>query len=192
MLRIIFIVGLIIIIGFLIIYYYKIKDNEVDKFNNNFYMTNTGNQSPIYPEKRKRLWDYYGNYNNYLVDGYLSGRKIPPYSEAIPPYCDEPNRNRSYLVNPLLTQKHIFIKPNINSFDLDKAMPDFGNQAEQIRIGAFEELLVPQTNAWYSNFGKVYNAFKKPKIRKQFREDYIQRCGLSSDNIPKNVYNNPY
>jgi len=179
--------SLLIVSGIIItIYIYNLK------FKNEGYMTHTGNQAPILPEKRKRLWDYYGNYNNYLTDAYLDGKKIPPYSEAIPPYCDSPNRNRSYLVNPLLTQKHIFIKPDINSFDLDQSMPDFGNSAEAIRIGAFEELLVPQPNAWFCNFRKVYNAFKNPKVRKEFREDYIQRCGLSSNDIPSNVYNNPY
>jgi len=140
--------------------------------------------APIFKEKGKSLWDYYGNYNNYLMDK-LTGGQTVDYLNSQAPYCDLPARNRSYLVNPLLTQKHIFIKPNIDEFSKD-VIPDFGNSAEGIRIGAYQELLVPQMDYAYSNFSKVV------KNNKPYQKDVIARCGVSPNEIPANTFTNPY
>ena len=154
------------------------------------FMAHYNDIAPVFSEKGKSVWDYYGNYNNYLMDGLTLGKDIQ-YLDGKPPYCDAPNRNRSYLVNPLLTQKHIFIKPNINKFSND-VVPDFGNSAEAIRVGAFEELMVPQVDYWYSNFSDEVKKIKDPRIRQKYKEQYMQRCGTFRNNIPRNTYTNPY
>lgn len=154
------------------------------------FMIHYNDIAPIFPEKGKSVWDYYGNYNNYLMDGLTSGKEID-YLDGKAPYCDAPNRNRSYLVNPLLTQKHIFIKPNIDEFN-DDVVPDFGNSAEAIRIGAFEELMVPQVNDWYGNFSETVKKIKDPRIRQKYKEQYMQRCGTFRNDIPRSTLTNPY
>jgi len=161
-------------------------------FNKEGFMAHYNDIAPTFPNKQKNIWDYYGNYNNYLMDGLTSGHgdKIK-YETSIPPYCDTPNRNRSYLVNPILTQKHIFIKPNIDEFS-KQVVPDFGNSAEAIRIGAFEELMVPQVNYFYNNFSQEVANMKNPKERKKYGESHIQRCGLFRNDIPRSTFTNPY
>ena len=158
----------------------------------------SGSIAPVLPDVSPSMWDYYGNYNDYLMDQLVSKDKRVFYDRSVAPYCDKPNRNRNFLVNPLLTQKNIFIKPNLNAFaGNDHALPDFSNSAEAIRIGAFEELMVPQTDPWYSgNFSQVVKDFKNPAVRRRFEEDYMYRCGHSSNPnenvVPVNTWNNPY
>lgn len=161
-------------------------------------VANLNPEAPILPDVRQSKWDYYGQYRDYLMDQLVSDGKRVYYNKSIPGYCDQPNRNRNFLVNPLLTQKNIFIKPNIDGFRGNlHAVPDFGNSAEAIRIGSFEELMVPQTDPWYSgNFSKIVKEFKKPEVRKKFEEDYMYRCGIGANpnqnQAPFNTWNNPY
>lgn len=144
-------------------------------------------------------FNYYGDWNDYLMDRVSKKFKIP-YSRSLAPYCDTPNRNRNFLVNPQLTQKHIFIKPNIDAFS-HKVIPDFGNSAWDIRIGATQELMVPQINSWYSNFTDVVNKMKNPEFKKLYLDSVTQRCGLKDpmciptwkgSMAPKNTLTNPY
>lgn len=180
---------ILVIIICIILFVTTLLYNNILLHNKESFTVHYNDIAPILPDKYQSQWDYYGNYNNYLMDGLTSGHGNQiKYETSIPPYCDIPNRNRSYLVNPLLTQKHIFIKPNIDGFDKN-VVPDFGNSAEAIRIGAFEELMVPQNNYFYDNFTR---AVKNPEELQKYKESYIQRCGLFKNDVPRNTFTNPY
>lgn len=226
------IIFIIIIIIFILILWFT-KSQDILTFINNlsrkdtFINTTTSNKyqtggslgsatntdpAPIFPwPMPDSVYNYYGDWNDYLMDRVSKGYKIP-YYRSLAPYCDEPHRNRNFLVNPQLTQKHIFIKPNINAFT-DKGWyadslvpgsvpgPDFGNSAWDIRIGATQELMVPQINSWYNNFTDVVNKMKNPEFKKLYLDSVTQRCGLKNSlptcnwcgsMAPKNTLTNPY
>lgn len=176
--------------------------------------------APIFPwPMPDSVYNYYGDWNDYLMDRVSKGYRIP-YYRSLAPYCDTPNRNRNFLVNPQLTQKHIFIKPNINAFTdkggilppvrgrgaqklprYSEPGPDFGNSAWDIRIGATQELMVPQINSWYNNFTDIVNKMKNPAFKKLYLDSVTQRCGLKDavptkhwcgSMAPKNTLTNPY
>jgi hypothetical protein len=206
-------IGLIIVL-ILILICTKSKEKFLNTTTSNNYQvggslgsaTNT-QPAPVFPwSMPDSVYNYYGDWNDYLMDRVSKGYNIP-YYRSLAPYCDEPRRNRNFLVNPQLTQKHIFIKPNINAFS-DKILPpysvpgpDFGNSAWDIRIGATQELMVPQINSWYSNFTDVVNKMKNPQFKKLYLDSVTQRCGLKDaiptnhwcgSKAPKNTLTNPY
>lgn len=180
MLVISLITGLVIVFIFYILYFRMENFDVIDT-------------TPIM--KTRSMWDYYGNTNNYLFDKLASGHHINyPPNEF---YCDRANRNRSFLVNPMLTQKHIFIKPNVNSYkNIRPYEPDWGNSAQNIRIGSKVETDplkdITGENIFYGNFSKVvrdYNSNNLPE--RAYMDSYNYRCGVNAG-IPINTYNNPY
>lgn len=152
--------------------------------------------------KDKSGWDYYGKYEDYLFDRLARGENVD-YLEGRGFYCDRPNRNRNWLVNPLLTQKHIFIKPNVNSF-LGKYPydPDWGNSALDIRIGSEVEFdpseFIGSENIFYNNFSKIVNDYQKGGIDpRAYIDDYRYRCvapppSHEPEEPPEDTYTNPY
>lgn len=153
--------------------------------------------------KTRSGWDYYGTYKDYLFDRLAEGKTVD-YLAGEGYYCDRPNRNRNFLVNPVLTQKHIFIKPNVNAF-LKKTPydPDWGNSALDIRIGSEDEFdmsdFIGENNIIYNNdFSKIAEDYKKGGIDpRYYMDDYRYRCVASPPsynpaNPPDDTYTNPY
>lgn len=153
-------------------------------------------------ERSSSVMDYYGAYDDYLMDKIAkTGSQYAIPQEPAEIYCDRPNRNRSFLVNPLLTQKQIFIKPDVNAYKSEYPYdPDWGNSAQGIRIGSESEndaiALAEGENIFYSNFGKIAKEFNNDNINPvAYMDSYRYRCGLDNcgdGKLPLNTLNNPY
>ena len=147
--------------------------------------------------KTGSIWDYYGTYKDFLFDELEKGDR-PKYLDGRGFYCDRPNRNRFFLVNPLLTQKQIFIKPSVNAFlKRNPWAPDWGNSAQDIRIGSQVEFdpfeLAEGEDVIYSDFSKVARDYERGGINPAaYIDNYAYRCGLSEPYPPINTYTNPY
>lgn len=193
---------IVLIIVALIIVARKKKENFTKAGGHNLYAP-----IDVTPVEQSPPGKLYGNYNNLLTDKLFKGGHVE-YTHSIPEYCDKPNRNRNFLVNPIITQKSIFIKPNINAYKNHRTIrqlvhdqstpypPDWGNSAEDIRIGSdVEEDPIAEAigqNIFYSNFSKVLNKYKHSALPpKAYMDNYDYSCGVDGG-IPDDVYNNPY
>jgi hypothetical protein len=149
------------------------------------------------------IWNYYGNSNDYLMDLVASGKKIN-YQDTKGFYCDRPNRNRNFLVNPIITQKNIFIKPNLSStipaHKLHWNGPDAVTRWADSAVDVHPELKwqidpvygLSGENIFYSNFTDTVNKLKNGQM-KLYTDNYKYRCGLTDCNAkPVNTLNNNY
>jgi hypothetical protein len=153
--------------------------------------------------RRPSIWNYYGNSNDYLMDLVANGKKIR-YQDTKGFYCDRPNRNRNFLVNPIITQKNIFIKPNLSStipaHKLHWNGPDAVTRWADSAVDVHPELEwqidpvygLSGENIFYSNFTDTVDKLKNGKMR-LWADDYKYRCGLTDCNAkPVNTFNNNY
>lgn len=133
---------------------------------------------------RPSIWNYYGTSSDRLMDQVASGKPVSYPPKGI--YCDRPNNNRSFLVNPVITDKNIFIAPNRGTGWADSAYdvhPEFAWQVDPV-FGLSGD------DAFYSNFSDTVKRLKNGSI-KLYADNYNYRCGTSCPK-PKDTYNVNY
>ena len=145
-------------------------------------MNNLGNVAPVSPDYRKHLtpFDYYGSYDDYLMDMFLSGKKIP--KNPVPPYCGRFDQNRNFLVNPVLTQQSLYVRPSLKYKGLCPYCPNWGKSAFDIRIGS--EYDTPNTG--------LTDAQIRRRRRKRARDCICSWARSQNKNDDGNNINNKY
>jgi hypothetical protein len=187
---ILFIISSIIIVIIIIISIFaknKEKFNSSTNFIVNSFPLDT---SPIEKQIQEKpsIWDYYPNKNSYLMDLVASGQNIKYPPKGI--YCDRPSRNRGFLINPIITQKSLFVNPKkVSSNTLSgiwansvyDVHPELKFQKDPVEDAIGE-------NIFYSNFHDTLNKIKNGKI---ILNDYETKCGLN-DKVKFGTLNVPY
>jgi len=172
-----------IIIAFIFLYRKKESFNSSTYLNNRSFPLDTGRTEKQLINKPS-IWNYYGSKSDYLMDQIASGKSVKYPPKGI--YCDRPNRNRNFLVNPIITQKSLFVLPDVNSewgrsaFDVH---PELEWQTDPIEDTIGE-------NIFYSNFHKTLKDIDSGKINLNL-DNYKTKCGLNGK-VKYGTLNVPY